>query len=116
VSVRIVETGQFTQRQGVVGDVVKQVLEQMRAAGVLRYAHTSAVASRGGPVHYAAAPAPGAEVSELGDYASLLGEAEGRDAREKFTSNLAAMAAAPMAAKAAVAEAHSKIRGSKKFG
>jgi Ca-activated chloride channel family protein len=115
VSVRFVEAGQFSRREGVVADVVKQVLAQMQAANVLHYARASAMASGGGPVLYHTTPAPGAEVSEFSDYASLLGDTEGQAAEQEYSSKLAAMAAAPLAAKAAVSAAYSRIRSSKKF-
>jgi Ca-activated chloride channel homolog len=114
VSVRFVETSQFGLRDGVVADVVKQVLEQMRAAGVLTYARTSALRATVSHSGAVSAAAPD-NVAEVRQYASLLGEAEAQAATQAYTSNLAAMAAAPMAAKAAVASAHSKQRSSKKF-
>lgn len=114
VSLRFVETGHFGLRDGVVADVVRQVLEQMRATGVLTYARTSAMHARGGPVSYQAAPAPD-QVSEVSKYASLLGESEAQAATQDYARTLGVMAAAPMAAKAEVASAHGKHRSSKKF-
>jgi hypothetical protein len=113
VSLRVVETGQFALRDGVVADVVKQVLEQMQATGVLTYARTSSLLKRApGQTAQAAAEA---SVAEVNQYASLLGEAAAHTAALNQFRNLAAMAAAPMAAKAQVASAYIKQRSSKKF-
>ena len=113
VSLRVVETGQFGRRDGVVAEVVKQVLEQMRATGVLTYARTSSLLKRApGQTAQAAAQA---SVADVNQYASLLGEAAAQTAAQDHARNLAAMAAAPMAAKAEVASAYSKQRSSKKF-
>jgi Ca-activated chloride channel family protein len=111
VSLRFVETDHFKLRDGVVVDVVKQVLEQMRAAGVLGYARATAMHA-GGPGQ--PAPAPDT-LSAVSHYATLLGEAEAQAAAQEYAQTFRVMAAAPMAAKAAVASAHSKQRSSKKF-
>ena len=96
-------------------DVVKQVLEQMRAAGVLGYSRRSAMRAASGSPPAQMAPEP-ADISAIHDYASLLGEAEAEATSRDYAQTLGFMASAPMAAKAAVSSAHSKQRSSKKFG
>ena len=116
VSLHVVETSQFGRRDGVVAAVVRQVLDQMRATGVLTYARTSALVQRApGQAAQATSAAAQASVADVNQYASLLGEAAAQTVAQDHARNLAAMAAAPMAAKAEVAQAYSKQRSSKKF-
>jgi len=112
VTVRYDKAVLFEHAAGAVKPVVRRVLEQMRAAGVLA---TSKAATQG---MEKARAAGGIEMAAMRQYASLLGEdGTARQALEESESLFRAMAApAPSPqAKMATYEAIKRQRGSKDF-
>ena len=110
VTVRYVAAGEFEMRDGAVVPIVKRVLEQMKARGVLSRARAAAAQS----------PAQAAKhawvgLDELRSYASLLGEEEAAKYAAEQETAFAALDASPAAAKAAVSSAYQRQRGTKSF-
>ena len=109
VTVRFVEGPAFQLRDGVVAPVAERVLEHIKAANVLSVTRAMAKSPDEGQRQRQAG------MSRLRAYALLLGEeralAETRDSEQ----HLKAMAAAPDMAKAGIAAAFARTRGTKKF-
>lgn len=110
VTVRFVEGSAFQLRAGVVTPVAERVLEHIKAANVLGVARAMAKSPADGKKQRADG------LSRLRAYASLLGDeraaAEAADSEQRDL----AMAAAPDLAKAGIAAAFARTRGTKKFG
>ena len=108
VTVRFLEAGKFSLREGVVTPVVERVLEQMRAVNVLGIARLMArepakVAERG--VEYQRA---------VHRYASLLGDERAEVESQKIRQYFMDMQQGPASAKSAVANAFTHLRRGKK--
>jgi Ca-activated chloride channel homolog len=109
VTVRFVEQATFSLQEGVVRPVAERVLEQLKAANVLGVSRA-----------YAASAADGlkqaeVQIAALRDYAAKLGEERAEFEVAAARDTLGAIAASPMAAKASVAAAFSRQRGTKDF-
>jgi Ca-activated chloride channel family protein len=109
VTVRYVDPGQFSLRDGVVAPVVERVLTQMKAAQTLAYSRAAA-----------REPAAAEQVSRQGvksvhEYASLLGEERAENELRDSQEALNRMAASPAMAKSQVSQAYMAQRAAKKF-
>lgn len=109
VTVRYVDQGQFSLRDGVVAPVVERVLTQMKAAQILNFSRAMA-----------RQPASAAQESQRGvmavhEYASLLGEERARSELKASQEALNLTAASPAMAKAQVSQAFMAQRSAKKF-
>jgi Ca-activated chloride channel family protein len=111
VTLRFVAPAAFDRRESAVAPIVERVLKQMRARSVLGTARAAAVGGRA-----AADKQVRLDVAEVRDYASLLGDERAEEFAGEQERTLAAMAAAPAAAKMAVGAAFAVQRGAKDFG
>ena len=109
VTVRFVEGPVFQLRDGVVPPIAERVLEHIKAANVLSVARAMAKSPEEGQKQRQAG------ISRLRAYASLLGEERAAAETEDSEQHLRAMAAAPDMAKAGIAAAFARTRGTKKF-
>jgi hypothetical protein len=109
VTVRFVAQAAFNLQEGVVRPVAERVLEQLKAANVLgvsrAYTKSAADGRQQAEVQLAA----------LRDYAAKLGKERADYEVAAAQETLGAIAANPMAAKASVAAAFSRHRGTKDF-
>jgi Ca-activated chloride channel family protein len=110
VTVRYAAPDSFEMRDGAVLPVVERVLEQMRARSVLTTARSTATHGLA-----LAEKRLRADFADLRGYASLLGEEEAFEFDEMAVPAFLARQSAPRAAKAAVAAAFRRQRGTKKF-
>ena len=110
VTVRYNAADSFELRDGAVLPVVERVLEQMRARSVLSTARSTA--THGVAV---AEKRLRASFADLRGYASLLGEEEASEFDELQVPAFMRVQSAPRAAKAAVADAFRRQRGTKDF-
>jgi Ca-activated chloride channel family protein len=111
VTLRFVAPAAFDRRESAVAPIVERVLKQMRARSVLGTARAAAVGGRA-----AADKRVRMDVAEVRDYASLLGDEAAEEFAAEQEQTLAAMAAAPAAAKMAVSDAYAVQRSTKDFG
>jgi hypothetical protein len=109
VTVRFVEEKAFNWRDGVVLPVAERVLGQMKAAHVLGASRAFARSAADGERQVAA------QIDELHQYASKLGEERALFEIQDAQQTLGAIAASPAMAKASVAAAFSRQRSSKDF-
>jgi hypothetical protein len=109
VTVRFVEQATFSLQEGVVKPVAERVLKQLKATNVLgvsrAYTKSAADGRQQAEVQLAA----------LREYAAKLGEERALYEVTAAQEALGAIAANPMAAKASVAAAFSRQRGTKDF-
>jgi Ca-activated chloride channel family protein len=109
VTVRFVDSSQFERRDDVVVPVAERVLEQMRAANILGVSQAMARSMADG-----VRQADQGLVS-LREYATLLGDQRASQETEAMTAEFAALRSAPASAKAAVARAYARQRGTRQF-
>jgi Ca-activated chloride channel family protein len=109
VTVRFVEGSAFQLRAGVVTPVAERVLEHIKATNVLSVARATAKSPAEGQKQRADG------MSRLRAYASLLGDERAAEEAADSEQHLRAMAAAPDMAKAGIAAAFARTRGTKKF-
>jgi hypothetical protein len=110
VTVRFVAAAAYQRREGAVLPVVRRVLDQMRARSVLSTARSTATVGR-----TVAEKRLRDDFADLRSYASLLGDEEADEFAEAQVPAFMMRQAAPQAAKAAVADAFRRQRGTKKF-
>jgi len=109
VTVRFVEQATFSLRDGVVLPVAERVLEQMKAANILGISRAYAMNAKEGQQKAEA------QVAALREYAAKLGEERASYEADAAEQTLGFIASSPAAAKASVAAAFTKQRGSKDF-
>jgi Ca-activated chloride channel family protein len=107
VTVRFMEQKAFAPRESVVLPVAERVFTQMKATSILGISRVRA-----------ARPAQEQAESEkifesLADYAELLGRDRSEFEMRKMREDVLYFAASPAASKAAIAEAHRSVRGTK---
>lgn len=109
VTVRYVDQGQFSLRDGVVTPVVERVLVQLKASQVLNYSRSMARGNEDARVS-----------SQIGiravrEYASLLGDERAERESHESIEALNLISTSPLQAKMHVANSHAVMRSSKRF-
>jgi Ca-activated chloride channel family protein len=110
VTLRFAPVGGFQYRDGAVRPVVTRVLEQMAARGVLRAARATAVQGRA-----VAEQGSQADLADVRRYASLLGDEAAEEVADQQQLLFRRVWGPPRRAKAAVADAFIRQRGTKSF-
>jgi len=109
VTVRILESGAFQLREGMIPPVAERVFTQIKAASVLNISRLRAV--RPGEAEKKAESV----VASLHAYADLLGEGRAEKEMLEIRETFASFDNSPAAAKQVVAEAHRSVRATKDF-
>jgi len=109
VTIRFVSATGFELRQGVAAPVVEKVIHHRQAAYVLGISRTATRSMEDAQKQSVQ------EAQSLREYASLLGEEEEERMDRDLNDKLNILASSPLQAKARVSDAHSFIRGSRKF-